>query len=340
MLLAVCLAGLAALVLLLAALPAARRLPPARAALLLAVCAAGAAAVWVILVGLLALLLAGQVPLVATFGRWSAPLVGDGDPVPTAASVAAWVAVAVGVGGGCVLARRLAGEARRWLPAYRSGPCAGVLVVIDDPQPAALAVPGWPGRIVVSSGMLRALPADERRVLLAHERCHLENAHWLLRLLVRLAAAACPLVRPYVAACDQALERWADESAAVAIGDRALTAQAIARAALARHDSGGQSATGDSPYLASGDSPHLASGDSPHLAEASTGPHLAEASTAGFTDGRVGDRVAALLAPPPKGRWLPAAVPLLALLIAGVSALLAGHDVHELFELARAAVRG
>jgi Zn-dependent protease with chaperone function len=294
----VCLAGVAALVLLLAARPAARRLPPARAALLLTVAALGAATVWVIVVGLLAVLLVGQVPLVATVGRWSARLVGAGDPVPTIASVAAWIAVVVGVAGAWALARRLAGEARRWLPAYRSDPCAGLLVVVDDPQPAAVAVPGWPGRIVVSSGMLRALPAAERQVLLAHERCHLDHAHWLFRFLVRLAAAACPLVHPYVAACDQALERWADESAAGTTGDRILTAQAVARAALARHGS--------------------------------------TAAVAGFTDGKVGDRVAALLAPPPRRRWLPAAVPLLALVIAGVSALLAGHDVHELFEFARA----
>jgi Zn-dependent protease with chaperone function len=298
----VCLAGVAALVLLLAARPASRQLPPARAALLLTVAALGAATVWVIVVGLLAVLLVGQVPLVATVGRWSARLVGARDPVPTVASVAAWVAVGVGVAGAWALARRLAGEARRWLPAYRSDPCAGMLVVVDDPQPAAVAVPGWPGRIVVSSGMLRALPADERQVLLAHERCHLDHAHWLFRFLVRLAAAACPLVRPYVAACDQALERWADESAAATTGDRVLTAQAVARAALARHDA-------------------------------------TQAAVAGFTDGKVGDRVAALLAPPPRRRWLPAVVPLLALVIAGVSALFAGHDVKELFEFARASSR-
>ncbi|ADP80093.1 M48 family metalloprotease [Pseudofrankia inefficax] len=298
MLLSVCLAGAAALVLLAVARPAARRLPPARAALLLATSALGGAAVWVIVVGLLAVLLVGQAPPVAAVGRWSARLVGAGDPVPTIASVAAWVAVAVGLAGAVMLARRLVAEARRWLPAYRSDRCAGVLVVVDDPEPAALAVPGWPGRIVVSSGMLRALPAEERRVLLAHEHCHLSHAHWLFRFVVRLAAAACPLARPYVAACDHALERWADEAAAAATGDRRLTAQAVARAALARHDA-------------------------------------ARTTAAAFTDGHISDRVAALLAPPPRRRWLPAAAPLVVLAIAAVCALLAGHDVHELFEFAR-----
>jgi Zn-dependent protease with chaperone function len=301
-LLDVCLAGAAALVVLGVAHPAARRLPPARAALLLASAAFGAASVWVIIVGLLAVLLAGQVPPVAAVGRWSARLVGAGDPVPTVASVAAWVAVAVGLVGAALLARRLAAEARHWLPAARVDRCAGRLVVVDDPRPSAVAVPGWPGRIVVSSGMLRALPAEERRVLLAHERCHLDHAHWLFRFVVRLSAAACPLVRPYVAACDQALERWADEAAAAETGDRGLTARAVARAALARHDA-------------------------------------AQAAVPAFTDGQVRDRVTALLAPPPRRRWLPAALPLLALVVAGVCALLAGHDVHELFELARDARR-
>jgi len=302
LLLCVCVAGGAALLLLGVARPAARRLPPPRAALLLAVAALGGATVWVIVVGLLAVLLAGQVPLVAATGRWSARLVGAGDPVPAVASVAAWVAVAVGLAGAGVLTRRLLAEARAWLPAYRSDRCAGVLVVIDDPAPAAVAVPGWPGRIIVSSGMLRALPADERRVLLAHERCHLDHAHWLIRFAVRLAAAACPLARPCVAACDQALERWADEAAAAETGDRSLTARAVARAALARQAS---------PLPAG----------------------------VGFTDGQVGDRVAALLAPPPRRRWLPAALPLAVLAVAGFCALLAGHDVHELFELARAPIR-
>jgi Zn-dependent protease with chaperone function len=210
--------------------------------------------------------------------------------------VAAWVAVAVGVAGCGLLAYRLAGDVRRWLPAYRHGVCTGPLVVVDDPTPAAVAVPGWPGRILVSSGMLRALPVDEQRVLLAHERCHLDHAHWLFRFAVRLAAAACPAARPLVSACDQALERWADESAAATTGDRHLTARAVARAALARHD------TGLAP---------------------------------GFTEGQVSARVAALLAPPARRRWTPGVVPLLLLAVAAGCALEAGHDVKDLFEIAR-----
>jgi hypothetical protein len=48
-----------------------------------------------------------------------------------------------------------------------------------------------------------------------------------------------------------ALERWADEDAAAAVGDRALTARALARAALAR--SGHRRASGPAGALAAAD---------------------------------------------------------------------------------------
>jgi Zn-dependent protease with chaperone function len=282
--------------------PVAGRLPPARAALLVASAALGAAGVWVVTVGLLAVVLAGQVPLVAAVGRWSAGLVRAGDPVPHATSLAAWAAVLVGVAGAALFGRRLVGETRRWLPVYRHPARAGSLIVLDDPAPAAAAVPGWPGRIVVSSGMLRALSADERRVLLAHEQCHLDSAHWLYRFAVRLAAAVCPLARPLVATCDQALERWADEHAAAVTGDRRLAARAVARAALAGYD------------------------------------HTPAAAAAGFTGGHVSARVQALLEHPPRRRWAPALLPLAVLALAVACTLDAEQHIEVLFEAARHAL--
>ncbi|MGF7235791.1 MAG: M56 family metallopeptidase, partial [Frankia sp.] len=244
--------------------------------------------------------LIGQLPPVAALGRWSGRRVSAGDPIPAIASVAAWVAVLVGVVGFAALIWRLVGEARRWLPVYRHGACAGVMVVVDEETPAAVAVPGWPGRIVVSSGMLRALSADERRVLIAHEECHLHAAHWVYRFGVRLAAAICPLARPLVEPCDHALERWADEIAARTVGDRRLTARAIAKAALATRGTPG-------------------------------------AAVAAFTGGQVSARVAALLDPPPRTRWSPAIAPLLLLVFGAGCALVAERDVDRLFDLARMA---
>ncbi len=62
------------------------------------------------------------------------------------------------------------------------------LAVLDDPAPVAYAVPGRPGRIMASTGLLRALDAGERRAVLAHERSHLRHRHHLHHAAGQLAA--------------------------------------------------------------------------------------------------------------------------------------------------------
>lgn len=130
-------------------------------------------------------------------------------------------------------AGRLPPRAAAWLLACAAVVAGSVWVAIltflDDPVPTAFALPGTPGRIVVSSGMLQALSTDERRALLAHERAHLRHRHHLFLLVFQLAAAVNPLLRPLTRTGAFALERWADEEAVAAIADRHL----IARAALA-----------------------------------------------------------------------------------------------------------
>jgi Zn-dependent protease with chaperone function len=113
---------------------------------------------------------------------------------------------------------------------------AGNLQVLPTPEPAAYAVPGRPGYIVISVGMLRALPAAERRVLLAHERSHLERGHHRYLRVVELAAAAAPVLACLKHQVRHATERWADEDAANHVGDRGLVARALARATLAGTD--------------------------------------------------------------------------------------------------------
>ena len=81
--------------------------------------------------------------------------------------------------------------------------------------------------------MLRVLSGPERDVLLAHERAHAAGSHYLFTSAARLAAAANPLLRPVAAQVCYTVERWADERAATATGNRPLAARAIARAALA-----------------------------------------------------------------------------------------------------------
>ncbi len=111
--------------------------------------------------------------------------------------------------------------------------CGDHPVVVDDDTPDAYAVPGIRGQVVVTTAMFAALTGAERDVLLAHEAAHLTHRHHLWIQLAELAAVANPLLRPLPPVVRYAVERWADEDAARTVGDRRLTAHAIAHAALA-----------------------------------------------------------------------------------------------------------
>ncbi|WP_033822132.1 M56 family metallopeptidase, partial [Kitasatospora sp. MBT63] len=106
------------------------------------------------------------------------------------------------------------------------------VAVLPDERPYAYALPGAPGRIAVSTGMLAGLAPDEQTVLLAHERAHLTHHHHRYLLATQLAACVNPCLRPLRQAVAYSTERWADEEAAHSVGDRRLTARAVARAAL------------------------------------------------------------------------------------------------------------
>jgi Zn-dependent protease with chaperone function len=116
------------------------------------------------------------------------------------------------------------------------GTAAFGLVVADWPAPLAVAVPGRsrrPGHLLLTTGILRLLDADERAVVVAHEQAHLRHRHHLFAAAAGAAAAVNPLLIPAREAVDYLVERWADEDAAADVGDRDLAAQAVARAALA-----------------------------------------------------------------------------------------------------------
>ena len=179
--------------------------------------------------------------------------------------------------------------------------------MLDDHRADAYALPGRPPRIVATTGMLAALSAPERAALLAHERAHLAGRHHLLLAAAEYAAACHPALRPLRGALGYHLERLADECAAAEVGDRALTARAIGRAALA--------AAGAPPA------------PRPRLAPAAAG-------------GPVPRRVRALLTPaPPHHRR--AVRTLAALALAGCLAATAattaeaGHDLHRAVETAQ-----
>lgn len=207
------------------------RVDPRLATWLLTVSAtllAGASGVVLVAVAVTAL---GQVGFVAGFGDWSVRGLRRHDPTSLATAVLACVLLAAAlVALARVVGRLVVALARAARTAHRLP--GGALTVVDDPVPDAFALPGRPGRIVVSTGMLRALDPAERRVLLAHERAHLRYAHHAFVTLAQIASAANPLLRPTATAVAYAVERWADEHAARSVGDRLLTARTIGKAAL------------------------------------------------------------------------------------------------------------
>ncbi|WP_261562716.1 M48 family metalloprotease, partial [Frankia tisae] len=197
------------------------------------------------------------------------------------------------------------------LTCRRLGPAPTGLVIVDDDQADAYTLPGLTGRIVVSTAMLRALPVDERRVLLAHEHSHLHHRHHAYTQLADLAAAANPLLRTSAAAVRLAVERWADEDAAATSDNRAVAVRALARAGLAR---AGLARAG--------------------LARAGTVTMPTAALGAVHTD--LAHRARALREPPPKPR--PAlALTLAALILATAAAAVdTSHATEHRFERAQA----
>jgi hypothetical protein len=133
---------------------------------------------------------------VAQLGHWSAAAVRPGGPPSVVLGAAAGLTVGVLLVAAVRRATRLGVDlGHAVVTCRRLGPDADGLVVLRDDAPDAFVLPGVRGRVVVSTGMLRVLPPDERRVLLAHERAHLTGYHQLYVQLAGLAAAANPLLR-------------------------------------------------------------------------------------------------------------------------------------------------
>lgn len=210
----------------------ARRVRPAVATWLLSSGGLAVAAAAVALPLLVLLTAVGQWRPVAALGHWSAGLLRTGQPLgdDTAALAAAVVGVQF-----ALLGVALWRHGRPLVAAWRAASAApDALVVLPDDRPLAFALPGWPGRVVASRSLLRALSPAERRVVLAHEQAHLDGRHDLHLVAANLAAAANPLLVPLPTALRLATERWADERAVTAAGgNRALVAQTITRVAAA-----------------------------------------------------------------------------------------------------------
>ncbi|MGC1214259.1 MAG: M56 family metallopeptidase, partial [Micromonospora sp.] len=172
----------------------------------------------------------GQDTEIAAVGAWSAQVLRAQAPVPWPISAGALLALAAAAAHTTVFLARRAGSMRA---AHRD--CGrlgepGSLVVLDTDLPDAFTTPEATGRIVITRGMLRALAADERSALLAHEASHLSHRHAWWTTAIDLAATANPSLTPTARTLRNAVERWADEDAAARLGDRHVVARALARA--------------------------------------------------------------------------------------------------------------
>jgi hypothetical protein len=244
--------GLALLTLPAVARPLGRRLHPSEWARLSLVAVAGGAVVMEVAAVLYAaptLARSSGVPRLAELcERMLGPLVPGG---PTAGWTAAGVAVTLPAlaGLGWVRARRIAVRARIEPGLGHHERCGRhELVVLPTEQLVAVSVPalGACGRdqIVVSEGMVDALGPAEFDAVIHHEVAHLRHGHH--RYLAVAAAVDHAFAwfwpaRLATAALRVALERWADEEAAQAGGDRgavrdallAVTARLVAGPAVA-----------------------------------------------------------------------------------------------------------
>ncbi|CAL2065508.1 MULTISPECIES: M48 family metalloprotease [Streptomyces] len=214
------------------------RLAPAAALWAVTGCAVALAGCSLAALGAFVLIGLLRLPLFAAFGEFIHPL-----HTASALIVVPAAATSVGVLAVCcwTLVRSVLRQSRAFRIARTEAgrrPAAGDLCVVDSPRPDAYALPGRPHRIVVTTAMLRSLDGPEREALFAHERAHNEGGHHYFLAAAELAAHCHPALRPVRTTIRLAAERAADEAAAARVGDRRLTARAIARAALAGHAAG------------------------------------------------------------------------------------------------------
>jgi Zn-dependent protease with chaperone function len=289
-----------------AARPLAARMEPRKATWLLTAATVALAACSTAALALLVASAAAQVPAVAALRGYSPSVVHRAGPTSAViGAVAAIVLTAAALTVTITFRRR----ARALAESYRRSASLhdGAVVVVPGSAVEAYAMPGSPGRIVVSGRLLEALDEPGRAALLAHERAHLAGRHHLFTSVARMAAAANPVLLPVARAVDYTVERWADEHAARVTGDRRLVAATIGQVAM------------------------LAT---PVRQAAATLGIVATRRVSVAWAGPVPRRVAALLAPPPRSRYLLLAAAVLMVALAGASALQAARDLHALLELA------
>ena len=292
--------------------PVADRLPPATATWLLTLSAVMLAGASCAVLGLLVIAAAIRLPVIAAAGRLSLTVVERTDPASLPLGLFAGGLLTLAAGAAVIATWRRTSAIIRAHREARQLSGAGPVVIIEDDRADAYAAPGWPGRIVITSGMLAALNGSECDVVLAHERAHASGCHSPFTAAVRLSAAATPLLRPVATAVGYSVERWADERAARAVGNRKLVARTVAKAALAASAA--------------------PSGSRPAVALAAVPGRLPDR-----TSGAVPRRVGALLLPPPRRSLILPVVAAALLLLSAAAVVDAAGSLHATIEFAQAA---
>jgi Zn-dependent protease with chaperone function len=119
-------------------------------------------------------------------------------------------------------------------------------LVLDHPTAAAYCLPGGAPRVVLTSGALAVLDAEELAAVLAHERAHLAERHDLVVLPFAAWSVALrwlPTVRRSRGAVDALVEMVADDRACTHC-DRTALACALARFGSATAPAGALAAAG------------------------------------------------------------------------------------------------
>jgi Zn-dependent protease with chaperone function len=96
----------------------------------------------------------------------------------------------------------------------------------------AYSLPGPRKLTVVSRGLLEVLEPAEQEIVLAHETAHHVHRHDRILLAGHIGEALFVPVRALRRGLEHALERWADEHAATAVGSRRAVGVTVAKVAL------------------------------------------------------------------------------------------------------------
>lgn len=200
-----------------------RRLPPVVAAkavtvTLVVVAVAAVPTLWILTLGYLA-----HMPLFGRGLQWCAESFGVHDRVSTWIGIPAIALAATGT----IRAAQVLRTHRR-LRHDQPGP----VEIATHQHPFAVTLPGRGGRVLMSTGLLALLQPDEQSIVLAHEHAHAHHRHDRYLLVAQFASATVPLLRPLTSRLQFSLERWADEAAVTACGDRRFVARTLAKVAL------------------------------------------------------------------------------------------------------------